>query len=117
MEASMPQPTSGKPSLRLLHASDLHLEQPIYGLAEVPDHLRELLIEAPYHAAEQVFEAALAEDVDAVLLAGDVLNVDRAGPPAIMLLLEQFARLGDRGIPVYWAGGVASTCPTTGRGA
>ena len=85
--------------LRLVHASDLHLELPIYGLAEVPDHLRELLIEAPYHAAEQVFETALAEDVDAVLLAGDVLNVDRAGPPAIMLLLDQFARLGDRGIP------------------
>jgi len=103
----MPQPSGGKPSLRLLHASDLHLEQPIYGLAEVPDHLRELLVEAPYHAAEQVFEAALAEDVDAVLLAGDVLNVDRAGPPAIMLLLEQFSRLADRGIGVYWACGVA----------
>lgn len=102
----MPQPTNGKPSLRLLHASDLHLEQPIYGLSEVPESLRELLIEAPYHAAEQAFEAALSEDVDAVLLAGDVLNVDRAGPPAIMLLLEQFARLGDRGIPIYWAGGV-----------
>ncbi len=107
MEASMSQPTNGKSSLRLLHASDLHLEQPIYGLSEVPPHLRELLIEAPYHAAEQVFATALAEDVDAVLLAGDLLNVDRAGPPAIMLLLEQFARLSDRGIPVYWAGGVA----------
>jgi DNA repair exonuclease SbcCD nuclease subunit len=107
MEAPMPQAASGQPSLRLLHASDLHLEQPIYGLSHVPDQLRELLIEAPYHAAEQVFEAALAEDVDAVLLAGDVLDVDRAGPPAIMLLLEQFARLGDRGIPIYWAGGVA----------
>ena len=67
--------------------------------------VRELLIEAPYQAAEQVFETALAEDVDAVLLAGDVLNVDRAGPPAIVLLLDQFSRLGDRGIPVYWAGG------------
>jgi Calcineurin-like phosphoesterase len=107
MEASMPPPTTGKPSLRLLHASDFHLEQPIFGLAEVPDALRELLIEAPYRAAEQVFEAALAEDVDAILLAGDVLDVDRAGPPAIMLLLEQFSRLADRGIPVYWAGGVA----------
>lgn len=102
----MPQPGS-KPNLRLLHASDLHLEQPVYGLAQVPDHLRDLLIEAPFHAAEQVFETALAEDVDAVLLAGDVLNVDRAGPPAIMLLLEQFARLSDRGIPIYWAGGDA----------
>ena len=94
-----------QPTLRLLHASDFHLELPLYGLAEIPDHLRDLVIEAPYQAAEQVFETALAEDVDAVLLAGDILNVDRAGPPAIMLLLEQFARLGDRGIPIYWAGG------------
>jgi DNA repair exonuclease SbcCD nuclease subunit len=81
------------------------LEQPIYGLAEVPEHLRELLVEAPYQAAEQVFETALAENADALLLAGDVLNVDRAGPPAIVLLLDQFARLGDRGIQVFWAGG------------
>ena len=91
--------------IRLVHASDLHLEQPIYGLADVPDHLRELLVEAPYQAAEQVFETALAENADALLLAGDVLNVDRAGPPAIVLLLDQFARLGDRGIQVFWAGG------------
>ena len=91
--------------LRLVHASDLHLERPLYGLAEVPDHLRELMIEAPHQAAEQVFETALAEDADAVLLAGDVLDVDRAGPPAIVLLLDQFARLADRKISVYWAGG------------
>jgi DNA repair exonuclease SbcCD nuclease subunit len=94
-----------QPTLRLLHASDFHLEMPLYGLAEIPPHLRDRVIEAPFQAAEQVFETALAEDVDAVLLAGDLLNVDRAGPPAIMLLLEQFARLGDRGIPIYWAGG------------
>ncbi len=91
--------------LRLVHASDLHLELPVYGLSEIPDHLRDLLLDAPYHAAEQVFETALAEDVDAVLLAGDVLNVDRAGPPAIVLLLDQFARLAERKIPIYWAGG------------
>jgi DNA repair exonuclease SbcCD nuclease subunit len=79
------------------------------GLADVPDDLRDLLIEAPYQAAERVFETALAEDADAVLLAGDVLDVDRAGPPAIVLLLDQFARLNDRGIPVYWAGGTVDS--------
>jgi hypothetical protein len=100
MEASMTRPT-----LRLVHASDLHLERPLHGLAQIPEHLRDRLIEAPYHAAEQVFETALAEDVDAVLLAGDVVDVDRAGPPAIVLLLEQFARLGERGIQIYWAAG------------
>ena len=91
--------------VRLVHASDLHLELPLYGLADIPEHLRELLVESPYHAAEQIFETALAEDADALLLAGDVLHVDRAGPPAIVLLLDQFARLGERGIAVYWAGG------------
>ena len=101
--------------LRLVHASDLHLERPLYGLAEIPDHLRELLIEAPYHAAEQVFETALAEDVDGVLLAGDVLHVDRAGPPAIVLLLDQFARLGERNIPIYWAGGMCDAPDTWPR--
>jgi exonuclease SbcD len=101
--------------LRLVHASDLHLERPLYGLADIPDHLRELLIEAPYHAAEQVFETALAEDVDGVLLAGDVLDVDRAGPPAIVLLLDQFARLGERNIPIYWAGGTVDAPDTWPR--
>lgn len=101
--------------LRLVHTSDLHLERPLYGLAEIPDHLRELLIEAPYHAAEQVFETALAEDADAVLLAGDLLHVDRAGPPAIMLLLDQFARLGERGVPIYWAGGTVDAPDTWPR--
>ena len=91
--------------LRLVHASDLHLELPLYGLAEVPAHLREILIEAPFQAAERVFATAFAEDADAILLSGDVLDVDRAGPPAIVMLLDQFARLGDRGIQVYWAGG------------
>src|SRR5262249_760161 len=74
-----------------------------------PEHLIDMLIDAPYRAAEQVFETALSEAVDAVLLAGDVVNVDRAGPPAIMLLLDQFARLGDRGIPIYWTGGVGGS--------
>ena len=59
-----------QPTLRLVHGSDLHLERPLHGLAEIPDHLRERLIEAPYHAAEQMFETALAEDVDALVLAG-----------------------------------------------
>ena len=32
---------------RFIHASDFHLEQPLMGVAEVPDHLRELFLDAP----------------------------------------------------------------------
>ena len=95
-----------QPALRLVHASDLHLERPLYGLAEIPDHLRELLRDAPYRAATQVFDTALTENADAVLLAGDVVDISRAGPRAIVFLREQFERLRAREITVYWAGGV-----------
>ncbi len=33
--------------IRFLHASDFHLEQMLYGLEEVPEHLDTLCIEAP----------------------------------------------------------------------
>ncbi len=93
--------------LRLVHASDLHLEQPPYGLADVPDHLREMLLEAPYQAARRVFDTVVAEEVDFLLLAGDVVNPRMAGPRAITFLADQFDRLSEAGIAVYWAGGRA----------
>ncbi len=92
-------------SLRFVHASDLHLERPLGGVSEVPSHLRDLFLDAPFEAAAQVFETALSERADALLLAGDVVDFDLVGPRAIVFLEEQFQRLGDHGIPVYWACG------------
>ena len=93
------------PSLRFVHAGDLHLERPLTGVSEIPDHMREAFLEAPYLAAEQIFETALTEGADALLLSGDVVHLDKAGPRAIVFLLEQFRRLADHNIAVYWAGG------------
>jgi len=90
---------------RFVHAADLHLEQPPFGLSEVPDHLRDRLIEAPYQAAERVVETALVEEADFLILAGDVLHPERTGPRGPLFLAEQCQRLAERGIAVYWAGG------------
>jgi len=89
---------------RFVHASDFHLELPPLGLAEVPDHLRELFLESPFTAAKQVFEAALAEEADFVVLSGGIVNVAEVGPRGPIFLAEQFVRLAERGIGVYWAG-------------
>jgi len=94
-----------QPPLRFVHASDLHLERPLGGVAEVPDHLRDLFLDAPFQAAGQVFETALSEGADALLLAGDIVDFDLVGPRAVVFLQEQFQRLADRDIPVYWACG------------
>lgn len=99
--------TKSHQPLRLVHSSDWRLERPLHGLAQIPDHLRELIREAPYQAAEQVVETALTENADALLLAGEILDVDLAGPRAIVFLLDQFERLNARGIRVFWAGGLS----------
>ncbi len=91
--------------LRFVHASDLHLELPPYGLAEVPEHLREVLVECAFWAAERVFAVVLAEEADFLILSGDVLDPQQTGPRGPLFLAEQFARLAERGIAVYWAGG------------
>jgi DNA repair protein SbcD/Mre11 len=94
----------GQP-LRFIHAADLHLERPPAGLAEVPDMLRSLLVDAPYRAAERMFDAAIKEHVDFVVLAGDIIDPLASGPRGLVFLAEQFQRLAAQGIQVYWAGG------------
>src|SRR5882757_2535312 len=91
--------------VRFIHASDFHLEQPLYGMSAVPDHLRDLMIDAPYLAATRVFDSAILEHVDFLVLSGDLADLGAAGPRAIAFLLEQFERLREKDIAIYWAGG------------
>ena len=93
--------------LRFIHASDFHLERPLQEVGEVPDHLRDAFLEAPYHAAEQVFETAIAEQADFLVLAGDIIESAAAGPHGADFLRQQFQRLADHDVAVYWAGGRA----------
>jgi exonuclease SbcD len=92
---------------RFVHASDFHLERPLGGLAEVPEHLQDLFIESAYGAAQRVFDTVLAEEAELLVLSGDVLSVRHAGLRGPLFLVEQFGRLAERDIPVYWAGGRA----------
>lgn len=91
--------------LKFLHSSDWHLDQPITGLTEIPAHLKKTLADAPYRAAESIFALALSEKVDFLLLAGDLVDLEKGGPRAAAFLLGQFERLNEKGIMVYWCGG------------
>ena len=91
--------------LRFIHSSDWHLERPLGGLADVPERLKPILTDAPYQAAERVVNTALAEQADFVVLAGDLLDVELAGPRGAAFLVHQFERLAARQIRVYWVGG------------
>jgi len=90
---------------RFLHAGDFALHEPVVPLADAPPALRDLLIDAPYLAAERVISTAIEERVDFVALPGNLVDLKLATPRAITLLIEQFQRLDTHGIAVYWAGG------------
>lgn len=92
-------------SFRFLHASDFHLDQPPGGMAELPVDLIDPLIEAPYEAVDRVFDTALRERVDFVVLSGDIIHFPSASPRAMDFLANQFNRLSEKNIPVYWLGG------------
>ncbi len=92
-------------SFRFIHASDFHLERPLGDLDELPKHLRESIAAAPWKAATAVLEAALIENVDFVLLCGDLLSPSLAGPRGMSLLIEAFDALAERNIQVFWAAG------------
>lgn len=97
---------------RFVHAADFHLELPLSGMAEIPPHLRDAIIDAPYTAAQRVFDCALHEEAEFVVLSGDLVHPHRAGPRGIAFLLEQFQRLAARKIAVYWAGGAVDSPDT-----
>ena len=91
--------------VRFLHTSDWRLETPLGGICEVPADLRDDFINAPYRSAERVVEQAIGEAVDFVLLSGNILPTETASPYTLEFVLQQFERLHEQGIPVYWAGG------------
>jgi DNA repair protein SbcD/Mre11 len=95
----------GKESIRFIHAGDFHLERPMQDLLDLPEHLKAQLVDAPWKAVENLFEMAIVENVDFILLAGDLLNPISCGATGPAFLLEQFEKLHQNKTPVYWAAG------------
>lgn len=91
--------------IKFVHASDFHLDQPISGLAEIPKHLIETLASAPYEAAQRVFDFAITERVDFVLLSGDLFDHELGTARAPAFLLNNFQKLAEHDIHVYWCAG------------
>ncbi len=90
---------------RFLHASDFRLELPVDGLLELPDRFGNAVLDAPRLAVERLFDVALKEKVDFVVLSGDLLSPRDTGPRGLLFLIEQFTRLQSEHIPIYWATG------------
>lgn len=92
-------------SVRFLHAADLHLGSQLKTQHRQATGSIETLNSAIYTAVERLFDTAIEENVDFVVIAGDLYDEDSRSVKANAFLEEQFNRLADRNIPVFVAYG------------
>ena len=91
--------------LRFIHTSDLHLDRTLEGITECPPHWEQRMLDISKRAAGRLFQKCIEEEIDFLILSGNVLNANLAPPGLFLFLVEQFERLKKAGIAVYWAGG------------
>lgn len=91
--------------MRLLHAADLHIGSPLRGLASYDGAPAEAIRSATRQAVVNMVDLALTEDVDVVLLAGDIYDGDWPDYNTGLFFRAQLARLGEQNIPVYLVSG------------
>jgi DNA repair exonuclease SbcCD nuclease subunit len=86
---------------RFVHTADIHLDSPLKSLALRDRELAELIGNATRRAFVNIIELCLAEQVDALLLAGDLYDGDQTSMKTARFLAEQMRRLDAAGIAVF----------------
>ncbi|WP_018750509.1 metallophosphoesterase family protein [Paenibacillus sanguinis] len=92
-------------AFRFLHAADLHLDTPFSGMSGVPDRLRAHLRESTFAAFDRLIGLAIEEEVDFVVISGDIYDAADSSLRAQLRLREGWDKLGKHGIPVYFIRG------------
>ena len=88
-------------SYRFVHAADIHLDSPLRSLALRDPALAELIGLATRDAFQAVIDLCLDEQVDALLLAGDLYDGDQTSMKTARFLAAQLHRLHEAGIQVF----------------
>jgi len=86
---------------RFVHAADIHLDSPLRSLALRDPELAELIGNASRRALEAIVKLCLDEQVDALLIAGDLYDGDQTSMKTARFLASQVGRLVQAGIAVF----------------
>jgi DNA repair exonuclease SbcCD nuclease subunit len=86
---------------RFVHAADIHLDSPLRSLVLRDPELAELIGNATRRAFVNLVDLCLTEQVDALLLAGDLYDGDQTSMKTARFLAEQSRRLHDANIGVF----------------
>lgn len=85
--------------MRLLVSADIHLGSPIRSAAMRNPELGEHLKQASRDTFVRIVDLAILENVDALVLAGDIFDNDQPDLRSRAFLISQLARAADAGVP------------------
>lgn len=86
---------------RFIHTADLHLDSPLTSLALRNADLGDLMRGATRKALERIVDLAIAEEVDMVIVAGDLYDGSQTSMATALFLMGEMRRLEAAGIRVF----------------
>ncbi len=88
-------------AFRFVHTADIHLDSPLRTLALREPELAELIGGATRKAFVAIIDLCLAEEVDALLIAGDLYDGEQTSMKTARFLADQLRRLDQAGIATF----------------
>lgn len=87
--------------MRFIHAADIHLDSPLNGLSAYPDAPAEQLRSATRDAFTVLVDLAIAEEVDFMVIAGDLYDGSWRDFNTGIFFVKEMGRLKRADVPVY----------------
>ncbi|MDD4028563.1 MAG: DNA repair exonuclease [Caldisericia bacterium] len=92
-------------NIRFIHCSDLHLEAPFKGVQLENEEIWKQLEGSTFKSFEKVVQTAIAQQVDFVVIAGDIYNSSMKSIRAQLFFLNQMRLLAHHQIPCLFVHG------------
>ena len=90
-----------KQPIRFLHCADLRLDSAFKGLSHVSPKIFKEIQHSTYRAFQRIVDTAIEQNVDFVLLVGDIFDGEQQSMKAHMSLKKGFEQLAKHNIDVY----------------
>jgi len=91
--------------IRFIHAADAHIDSPLKGLEAHDGAPVDVLRGATRRAFENLIQLAMDENIDFLVISGDIYDGDWRDYSTGLFFRGQMVRLRDKGIPVYLIAG------------
>jgi len=88
-------------TFRFIHTADIHLDSPLKSLALRNQELADVVANATRQVLVRIVDLCVSENVDALLIAGDLYDGDQTSMKTARFLASQLRRLNDAQICVY----------------